>query len=159
MWPVDAILVHKSTAVDHSGWSKLLLHVQGGGGSSPVEAGNMLWLIQRDFLEGKTVQQMVSEALLPVANPFEDQDIAQVCLNMLSGGSLVAAEISRTMSRIGCLSSWNAPKHGITHGVEWRAQQGGRGGGGRFQVQQAASSLASCHWSVCTIPSSRQSLF
>ena len=40
----------------------------------------MLWLIQRDFLEGKTVQQMVSEALLPVANPFEDQDIAQVCV-------------------------------------------------------------------------------
>ena len=39
----------------------------------------MLWLIQRDFLEGKTVQQMVSEALLPVANPHEDADIAQVC--------------------------------------------------------------------------------
>ncbi len=38
----------------------------------------MLWLIQRDFLEGKTVQDMVSEALLPVANPYEDQDIAQV---------------------------------------------------------------------------------
>ncbi|DBA92145.1 TPA: hypothetical protein ACH3X1_015866 [Trebouxia sp. C0004] len=52
--------------------------VQGGGGSSPVEPGNMLWLIQRDFLEGKTVQDMVSEALLPVANPYEDQDIAQV---------------------------------------------------------------------------------
>lgn len=52
--------------------------VQGGGGSSPVEPGNMLWLIQRDFLEGKTVQDMVSEALQPVANPYEDQDIAQV---------------------------------------------------------------------------------
>lgn len=38
----------------------------------------MLWLIQRDFLEGKTVQDMVSEALQPVANPYEDQDIAQV---------------------------------------------------------------------------------
>lgn len=52
--------------------------MQGGGGSSPVEPGNMLWLIQRDFLEGKTVQDMVSEALMPVANPYEDQDIAQV---------------------------------------------------------------------------------
>ena len=52
--------------------------MQGGGGSSPVEPGNMLWLIQRDFLEGKTVQDMVSEALQPVANPYEDQDIAQV---------------------------------------------------------------------------------
>ena len=52
--------------------------VQGGGGSSPVEPGSMLWLIQRDFLEGKTVQTMVSEALQPVPNPFHDQDIAQV---------------------------------------------------------------------------------
>lgn len=38
----------------------------------------MLWLIQRDFLEGKTVQAMVSEALQPVPNPEQDQDIAQV---------------------------------------------------------------------------------
>ncbi len=38
----------------------------------------MLWLIQRDFLEGKTVQQMVSEALAPVSNPSRDPDIAQV---------------------------------------------------------------------------------
>lgn len=38
----------------------------------------MLWLIQRDFLEGKTVQSMVSEALQPVPNPYQDQDIAQV---------------------------------------------------------------------------------
>ena len=44
----------------------------------------MLWLIQRDFLEGKTVQQMVSEALLPVANPHEDADIAQVCYSTSS---------------------------------------------------------------------------
>ena len=42
----------------------------------------MLWLIQRDFLEGKTVQDMVSEALLPVANPYDDQDIAQVSLGL-----------------------------------------------------------------------------
>ena len=52
--------------------------LQGGGGSSPVEPGSMLWLIQRDFLEGKTVQTMVSEALQPVLNPYNDQDIAQV---------------------------------------------------------------------------------
>ena len=45
---------------------------------APVEAPNMLWLIQRDFLEGKTVQQMVSEALAPVSNPSRDPDIAQV---------------------------------------------------------------------------------
>lgn len=45
---------------------------------APVEAPNMLWLIQRDFLEGKTVQQMVSDALSPVSNPSRDPDIAQV---------------------------------------------------------------------------------
>lgn len=39
----------------------------------------MLWLIQRDFLEGKTVQQMVSEALSAVPNPSRNPDIAQVC--------------------------------------------------------------------------------
>ena len=38
----------------------------------------MLWLIQRDFLEGKTVQQMVSEALSEVPNPTNNVDIAQV---------------------------------------------------------------------------------
>ena len=46
---------------------------------APVEAPNMLWLIQRDFLEGKTVQQMVSEALSAVPNPSRNPDIAQVC--------------------------------------------------------------------------------
>lgn len=55
----------------------------------------MLWLIQRDFLEGKTVQDMVTEALLPVANPYEDQDIAQVslaCKQMNKGCSLCLTE-------------------------------------------------------------------
>ena len=61
----------------------ICMGVQGGGGSSPVEPGNMLWLIQRDFLEGKTVQTMVSEALQPVPNPEQDQDIAQVDLARL----------------------------------------------------------------------------
>lgn len=46
---------------------------------APVEAPNMLWLIQRDFLEGKTVQLMVSEALSQVPNPTRSMDIAQVC--------------------------------------------------------------------------------
>ena len=35
----------------------------------------MLWLIQRDFLEGTTVQQMVKAALEPVDNPNKDIDI------------------------------------------------------------------------------------
>lgn len=44
----------------------------------PVEPGNMLWLIQRDFLQGKSVQDMVYEALRPVQNPLADKDIDQV---------------------------------------------------------------------------------
>jgi hypothetical protein len=49
---------------------------------APVEAPNMLWLIQRDFLEGKTVGQMVSEALSEVPNPARNVDIAQVDTRM-----------------------------------------------------------------------------
>lgn len=48
------------------------------GRASPVEAANMLWLIQRDFLEGQSVQQMVNAALEPVPNPGHDSDIEQV---------------------------------------------------------------------------------
>lgn len=48
---------------------------------SALEAANMLWLIQRDFLEGTTVQQMVKAALEPVDNPNRDADIEEVqCL-------------------------------------------------------------------------------
>ena len=52
-----------------------------------MEAPNMLWLIQRDFLEGKTVQQMVSEALSAVPNPSRNPDIAQVLLTLRSCSS------------------------------------------------------------------------
>lgn len=48
------------------------------GKKSPLEAANMLWLIQRDFLEGQSVQQMVNAALEPVPNPDKDADIEQV---------------------------------------------------------------------------------
>ena len=46
----------------------------------------MLWLIQRDFLEGTTVQQMVKAALDAVDNPNKDADIKEVafCLVLLS---------------------------------------------------------------------------
>ena len=49
-----------------------------GTGNGPLESANMLWLIQRDFLQGKSVQAMVAEALQPVANPGHDPDIEQV---------------------------------------------------------------------------------
>ncbi|EFJ35720.1 hypothetical protein SELMODRAFT_438593 [Selaginella moellendorffii] len=48
------------------------------GHAASFEPSKLLWLIQRDFLEGKTVQEMVREALQPVVNPTGDKDIDQV---------------------------------------------------------------------------------
>lgn len=42
----------------------------------PVEPGSMLWVIQRDFLQGKSVQDLVNDALAPVPNPHNDKAIA-----------------------------------------------------------------------------------
>ncbi|KAL9239708.1 hypothetical protein vseg_014005 [Gypsophila vaccaria] len=38
----------------------------------------LLWLIQRDFLQGKSVQEMVNEALRRVPNKNDDRDLEQV---------------------------------------------------------------------------------
>jgi hypothetical protein len=51
--------------------------VQGSQGI-PLQPGSMLWLIQRDFLQGKTVQQLVGEALAPEHNPQHDKDITEL---------------------------------------------------------------------------------
>eukprot|EP00850_Spirogloea_muscicola_P005528 SM000025S08423 [mRNA] locus=s25:657110:662613:- [translate_table: standard] len=48
------------------------------GRDSIFQPAKLLWLIQRDFLEGKTVQQMVDEALATVPNDSGDRDIEQV---------------------------------------------------------------------------------
>ncbi|XP_047954261.1 guanylate-binding protein 4-like isoform X3 [Salvia hispanica] len=42
------------------------------------EPAKLLWLIQRDFLQGKSVKEMVDEALRPVPNPNDDKNIDQV---------------------------------------------------------------------------------
>ncbi|XP_057517579.1 uncharacterized protein LOC130798560 [Amaranthus tricolor] len=42
------------------------------------EPAKLLWLIQRDFLQGKSVQQMVTEALKRIPNLNDDKDIDQV---------------------------------------------------------------------------------
>ncbi|KAF6173414.1 hypothetical protein GIB67_027109 [Kingdonia uniflora] len=42
------------------------------------EPAKLLWLIQRDFLQGKTVQEMVNEALQRVPNRDGDRNIDQV---------------------------------------------------------------------------------
>jgi hypothetical protein len=49
-----------------------------GGSSNTSPAGHMLWVIQRDFLQGKGVQQLVDEALAPVPNPKQDKELAQL---------------------------------------------------------------------------------
>lgn len=42
------------------------------------EPSKLLWLIQRDFLQGKSVQEMVTEALQRIPNYNGDKDIEQV---------------------------------------------------------------------------------
>ena len=39
---------------------------------------SLLWLIQRDFLEGSTVTEMVDQALRTVANPTEDAHVSEL---------------------------------------------------------------------------------
>ncbi|KAG2441877.1 hypothetical protein HXX76_003484 [Chlamydomonas incerta] len=46
--------------------------IGGGGGGNSVEPGSMLWLIQRDFLQGQTADQLVQAVLQPVPNPQHD---------------------------------------------------------------------------------------
>ncbi|WCJ21617.1 Guanylate-binding family protein [Euphorbia peplus] len=49
-----------------------------GGQDVAFEPAKLLWLIQRDFLQGKSVQEMVHEALLRVPNSDGDKNIDQV---------------------------------------------------------------------------------
>ena len=77
-WVASRVCAATSTRYEpHEDTIYILANLQGDGGSS-VEPGNMLWLIQRDFLEGKSVEVMVKESLAPVANPHGDRDITQV---------------------------------------------------------------------------------
>jgi len=46
-----------------------------GQGEARFEIPALLWLIQRDFLQGRSVEQMVSDALEPVANPNGDANV------------------------------------------------------------------------------------
>ena len=40
--------------------------------------GAMLWLIQRDFLQGKSAADLVAQVLKPVPNPNHDLDVNQL---------------------------------------------------------------------------------
>ncbi|KAG0564101.1 hypothetical protein KC19_8G082700 [Ceratodon purpureus] len=66
------------------------------GRESILEPAQLLWLIQRDFLEGKTVQTMVEEALHTVPNPQGNKDIFQV--NRIRESLALMAENSTAFS-------------------------------------------------------------
>lgn len=51
---------------------------EGGGKKNSVEPTSMIWLIQRDFLEGDTLQETLERALRKVPNPHHDQGIDQL---------------------------------------------------------------------------------
>jgi hypothetical protein len=60
----------------------------------------MLWVIQRDFLQGKSVQQLVADALAPVPNQQKDKAIAET--NNIRA-SLASIARNSTGFRWGCL--------------------------------------------------------
>lgn len=43
--------------------------------SGALDPGSMMWLIQRDFLQGKSAEQLVHDVLAPVPNPHGEKDI------------------------------------------------------------------------------------
>ncbi|XWS76326.1 hypothetical protein CRYUN_Cryun01aG0166400 [Craigia yunnanensis] len=56
----------------------LLPYTEWKGQDIAFEPAKLLWLIQRDFLQGKSVKEMVDEALRHVPNTDGDKNIAQV---------------------------------------------------------------------------------
>ncbi|KAL3683680.1 hypothetical protein R1sor_001702 [Riccia sorocarpa] len=58
--------------------SVLIYNLPETGRESALQPAKLVWLIQRDFLEGKTVQQMVDQALLPVPNIAGESNSAVV---------------------------------------------------------------------------------
>ncbi|CAD6226527.1 unnamed protein product [Miscanthus lutarioriparius] len=60
------------------------------------EPAKLLWLIQRDFLQGKSVQQMVDEALLRVPNNNGDKNIDE--LNQIRDSLAVMGDNSTAFS-------------------------------------------------------------
>lgn len=47
-------------------------------GSKTIQPGSMIWLIQRDFLEGDSLQRTLENALRQVPNPHKDPAISQL---------------------------------------------------------------------------------
>lgn len=74
---------------------KAFYSTEGGGVAAeelPVRPGNMVWLIQRDFLKGDSVAASLAGALRPVPNPHKDEGISQLnrireSLHLISGNS------------------------------------------------------------------------
>eukprot|EP00951_Prasinocladus_malaysianus_P049026 scaffold664901_cov46-Prasinocladus_malaysianus.AAC.1 len=65
---------------------------EGASGRGALQPDSMLWLIQRDFLGGKSVNEMLGEVMMEVPNPGDDPEIRAVndvrkSLGMLAGTS------------------------------------------------------------------------
>ncbi|GAX76575.1 hypothetical protein CEUSTIGMA_g4021.t1 [Chlamydomonas eustigma] len=60
---------------DHAVEGQLRVPVDQAGSFEP---GAMLWLIQRDFLQGKSASDLVAQVLSPVPNPGHDPEIQQL---------------------------------------------------------------------------------
>ncbi len=107
----------------------------------------MLWLIQRDFLQGKTVGAMVAEALASQPNPHGDKDIDQVplirqsfafqlCLSTCAFEISVAAQPTRQGHRPGAhfrVSCYGFENDGAAQSA-WQQ--------GRHQVQRRCAAQA-----------------
>ncbi|CAL9155705.1 unnamed protein product [Musa hybrid cultivar] len=63
------------------------------GNEDAFEPAKLLWLIQRDFLQGCSVQEMVDEALRPVPNESGDENIDKVN-NIRKSLAIMANDIS-----------------------------------------------------------------
>ncbi|BBN11348.1 hypothetical protein MPTK1_5g11130 [Marchantia polymorpha subsp. ruderalis] len=66
------------------------------GRESALQPAKLVWLIQRDFLEGKSVQQMVDQALQPVPNVGGNREIDEV--NRIRESLAMMAENSTAFS-------------------------------------------------------------
>lgn len=101
--------------------------VGGSGGGSGLNPGRMLWVIQRDFLQGKGVQQLVDEALSPVPNPAGDKELDN---------------LNRVRSSLAAIAGNSTGEDGtpllLLEGGE-RGRGRGRGRGGEWEDTAAAA--------------------
>jgi hypothetical protein len=63
----------------------------------------MVWVIQRDFLQGKSTQAALDEALAPVPNPKHEPSIDQVGSDLLLIACCKLLHLHEDVSNLGCI--------------------------------------------------------